>query len=226
MRGLPTFAGVREGLPAYSQLVLLLTVLGTWILGATEAGFVFADQSSEDGIQYFETRIRPLLAERCYGCHSIRADKQEGGLRLDHRDGWLKGGERGRAVVPGDARASLLIQAIRYTDPDFQMPPKEKLPDEAVAALETWIKMGAPAPEKDVAIELTRPSDPIAGKSHWAFQPLKRVVAPAVQDPQWPRSEIDRFILAWLEREQLQPVSDAAPIDLIRRLSFQLVGVV
>jgi hypothetical protein len=185
---------------------------------------IFAEEPSAEGIKYFETHIRPLFAERCFGCHSLRAGKQEGGLRLDHRDGWLKGGDRGRAVIPADAEASLLIQAVRYRDPDFQMPPKEKLPDEAIAALETWIKLGAPAPEKDVAPAIALPSDPVAGKNHWAFQPLNTTDAPAVQDEQWPRSDIDRFILARLEQEQLKPVPDAAPADLIRRLSFQLVG--
>jgi hypothetical protein len=193
----------------------------TWC--CSDARRACAGESSEDGIKYFETHIRPLLAARCYGCHSDRAGKQEGGLRLDHRDGWLKGGDRGRAVVPGDAGASLLIQAVRYSDPDFQMPPKEKIPDEAIAALETWVKMGAPAPEKDVT-EFTRPSDPVAGKSHWAYRPLKKVAPPPVQDQQWPRSEIDHFILARLEQEQLRPVSDASAVNLIRRVSFQLVG--
>ena len=223
-RALSTFAEVRHRVLVFSRLALLLVTIGTLTLCDTEARRVFADQASEEGIQYFETHIRPLLAERCYGCHSQRAGKQEGGLRLDHRDGWLKGGDRGHALVPGDAGASLLMQAVRYTDPEFQMPPKEKLPDEAIAALEAWIKMGAPAPESDVATEFTHPSDPIAGKSHWAFQPLTRTIAPTVEDQQWPRADIDRYVLARLEQEQLRPAADAAPVDLIRRLSFQLVG--
>src|SRR5205085_963786 len=142
------------------RMALLLGMLGSLILGAAQDGHVFGGEASEEGLKYFETHVRPLLAERCYGCHSGRAGKQEGGLRLDSQDGWLKGGDRGRAVVPKDVDASLLMQAVRYTDPDFQMPPKEKLPDEAVAALECWIKMGAPAPEKDVATDFTHPSDP------------------------------------------------------------------
>ena len=209
---------------AFVCKVALLGMLGTLTLATVEDRRVLADESSEEGIKYFETHIRPLLAERCYGCHSNRAGKEEGSLRLDHRDGWLKGGDRGRAVVPGDKEASLLIRAVRYSDPDFQMPPKEKLPDEAIAALESWVQMGAPAPEKDLAAEFIHPSDPVAGKNHWAFQPLQQTVVPGVQDQQWPRSEIDRFILAQLEHEQLKPVPDAAPSDLIRRLSFQLVG--
>ena len=207
-----------------SRMATFLIVLGTLTSASIERRPVLADEPSEEGTKYYETHIRPLLAERCYGCHSSRAGKQEGSLRLDYRDGWLKGGERGRAVVPGDGDASLLLRAVRNTDPDFQMPPKEKLPDEAIAALEKWIKMGAPAPEQDAAPPIAHPSDPVAGKSHWAFQPLQRSAAPLVQDQEWPRSDIDRFVLAGLEQEQLRPVADAAPADLIRRLSFQLVG--
>ena len=165
---------------------------------STEARHLFAGESSEEGIKYFETHIRPLFAERCYGCHSIRAAKLEGGLRLDHREGWLKGGDRGRAVVPGDAGASLLIQAVRYTDPDFQMPPKEKIPDEAIATLESWVKMGAPAPENDAPAEFTRPSDPIAGKSHWAFQPLKKTaLLPSKTNSGLALKSIDSSWLDW-----------------------------
>jgi hypothetical protein len=183
-----------------------------------------AEEPSVAGIAFFESRVRPLLVERCYKCHSQRAANPEGGLRLDRRDAWLVGGDRGSAVVPGHVDRSLLIRAVRYTDPDLQMPPSEKLPGEAIAVLETWIKMGAPAPASDVAAEWTDPSDPVAGKSHWAFQPLIKANAPSVMDEAWPRTEIDRYVLERLEREQLRPVADSAPADLVRRLSFQLVG--
>lgn len=218
------FAYLRVSRLALLRFVLLLGTLGSLTLGLANERRVFGEEASAEGIKYFETHIRPLLVERCYSCHSERAGKQEGSLRLDHRDGWLKGGDRGSAVVAGDVDVSLLIQAVRYTDPDFQMPPKEKIPDEAIAAFEAWVKMGAPAPEKDVATDFTHPSDPIAGKSHWAYQPLSKTIAPSVQDQPWPRSEIDRFVLARLEQEQLQPATDAAPRELMRRLSFQLVG--
>ena len=150
--------------------------------------------------------------------------KKQGGLRLDNRDAWLKGGDRGAAVVPGDSKASPLIQAVRYTDPDFQMPPTEKIPDEAIAILETWVNLGAPAPANEDASEFTHPSDPVAGKSHWAFQPLNMTNVPSVKNENWPRSDIDRFVLARLEKDQFVPVSDAAAEELIRRTSFQLVG--
>ena len=228
LRALAAFAGVGSGFLTGRGISSFLVVFGILTVCSGDARHLFAAEpaveSSDAGIKYFETHIRPLFAERCYGCHSMRADSLEGSLRLDHREGWLKGGDRGRAVVPGDAGASLLIQAVRYTDPDLQMPPKEKISDEAIARLETWVKMGAPARERDAPVKFTRPSDPIAGKSHWAFQPLKKTSPPAVQDQQWPRSEIDRFILARLEQEGLKPAPDAAPVDLIRRVSFQLIG--
>jgi hypothetical protein len=176
------------------------------------------------GLRYFETHVRPLLAERCYSCHSERSGKQEGRLRLDFPGGWLTGGDRGAAVVPGDADASLLIQAVRYDDSDFQMPPTEKIPDEAVAVLENWIRMGAPAPANAVPLELTHPSDPVAGKRHWAFQPLGKPEIPSVSSDNWPRTDIDRFILSQMQSQQIHPVVDAAPEDLVRRLSFQLIG--
>jgi mono/diheme cytochrome c family protein len=205
-------------------MAIILGSIGALVLCSDQVDCLRADEPSAEGIAYFETHIRPLLAERCYGCHSQRAEKQEGGLRLDARGAWLKGGARGAAVIPADLNGSLLIQAVRYTDPDFQMPPTEKIPDEAIAALETWIKMGAPAPHEDVATEFTHPSDPIAGKSHWAFQRLTKPNSPSVKNEHWPRSEIDRFVLAKLEHLDLNPVTDAAPRDLIRRLSFQIVG--
>lgn len=201
----------------------LVSVLGALVIGHVENMGLRAEESAERGIAYFEKHIRPLLAERCYGCHSLRADKQEGGLRLDTVEGLMRGGDRGSAVVPGDAEASLIIQAVRYSDQEFQMPPTEKLPDEAVKALETWVMMGAPA--TDARAELTNPSDPVAGKSHWAFQSLTRVQnGPSVKNVSWLRSNIDRFVLFRLEHDQLRPNVDAAPVDLIRRLSFQLIG--
>jgi hypothetical protein len=224
VRALAVPADAGTVLLTWRQIWIFLAVFGALAVFGTEARHLFADDPSEEGIKYFETHVRPLFAERCYGCHSSRADTLEGGLRLDHRDGWLKGGDQGRAVVPGDAGASLLIRAVRYADADLQMPPKEKIPDEAIAKLETWVKMGAPAPENDVPQEIIRPSDPVAGKSHWAFQPLKKTSSPSVQGEQWPRTEIDRFILARLEQEGLKPAADASSVDLIRRLSFQLIG--
>ncbi len=201
----------------------LCLCFGTWV------GVVQADDdagSAADGVAYFETHIRPLLIQRCYGCHSQPSGKREGGLLLDSVQGWQTGGETGTAIVAKDPDASLLIQAVRYANEDLQMPPTERLPAEAIARLEHWVKLGAPAPVGDPAAAATMvsPADPIAGQQHWAFQPLGREAVPEVTDVPWPKSDIDRFVLARLEADELRPVGDAEPGDLVRRLCFQLTG--
>lgn len=100
---------------------------------------------ADDGVDFFEKKVRPLLSERCFECHSPEK-KVKGGLRLDTRDGWVKGGDNGPAIVPGDPEKSLLISAVRYKDKDLQMPEKRKMPDEEIAIFEQWVKMGAPDP--------------------------------------------------------------------------------
>jgi mono/diheme cytochrome c family protein len=105
----------------------------------------FGGRAFADGAEFFEQKIRPILVERCYKCHSREAEKLKGGLLLDSRAGVLKGGENGPVIVPGDPDRSTLIKAVRYTDPDLQMPPKnQKLPDQQIADLEAWVKMGTP----------------------------------------------------------------------------------
>src|SRR5947209_400387 len=106
---------------------------------------------TKDGMAFFETYVRPVLAERCYGCHSTQARKLKGELRLDSQAGITKGGEGGPVVVPGDAEKSRLIQAVRWTDPDLAMPPKEKLSPQQIERLEQWVRMGAPDPRTDTA---------------------------------------------------------------------------
>src|SRR5687767_7141319 len=119
--------------------VLLLTTL---ILAA--AGRAAADDPA--GIEFFEKKVRPVLAEHCYSCHSTAAKKDRGGLHLDSKAAVLKGGDSGPAVVPGKPAESLLVKAVHYADPDFRMPPKGKLPDGVIADLEKWVAMGAPDP--------------------------------------------------------------------------------
>src|SRR5262245_19676607 len=185
------------------------------------------DGATKEGLAHFEQHIRPLLAERCYACHSNRSKKQKGGLLLDSRSGLAEGGDQGPAVIPGDSNASLLIRAVRYTDPDLRMPPDGPLPKEAVARLEQWVKMGAPDPRQDQAQEKegeADPSDPISGREHWAFRPLREHRLPAVDSWAWPRSPIDSFILEKLEANHLQPAQDASVATLIRRTYFQLIG--
>ena len=186
-----------------------------------------ADAPASEGVAYFEKHIRPLLVENCYSCHS-REKKQKGGLLLDSRAGWVAGGDQGPVVVPGDADASLLIRAVRYTDPDLRMPPDGKsLSKEAVAQLEAWVKMGAPDPREGPKHENTLaalPSDPVAGREHWAYRPLGVHPRPAVKSSTWPQSPIDSFILAKLEAANLEPADDADRRTLLRRIYFQLIG--
>ena len=172
---------------------------------------------------FFEKKIRPVLVEHCYKCHSASSEKVKGGLLLDTREGIRKGGESGHAVVPGNLKESLLISALKHDD--FEMPPKKVLPAAVVADFEKWIQSGAADPRR-----ATRPvakADSIdieAGRKHWAYQPLKAPALPKVTDAAWPANDIDRFILARLESAGLQPGADAEKIILIRRLYFDLVG--
>jgi hypothetical protein len=174
---------------------------------------------------FFETKVRPLLAERCYNCHSKQSKKLRGNLLLDSRDGCLKGGDTGPAVVPGDLEKSLLVQAIRYGNDDMAMPPKAKLPDAEIDVLVTWVKMGAPDPRTETApIAAGRKIDMVAERKHWAYQPIGNPQPPAVREAAWPANDIDRFVLARLEAKGLHPVADAEPATLVRRLYFDLVG--
>src|SRR5205085_11056102 len=141
--------------------------------------------------------VRPLLTERCLECHSPEK-KVKGGLRLDTREGWVKGGDGGPAIVPGDVEKSLLITAVRYKDRDLQMPEKRKLPDEEIAILEQWVKMGAPDPRTGTGGEVAKKQVGMtveAGKKFWCYVPVQKTVVPSVKDGAWPRRDLDRFIL-------------------------------
>ncbi|MDZ4290087.1 MAG: PSD1 and planctomycete cytochrome C domain-containing protein [Prosthecobacter sp.] len=175
------------------------------------------------GVNFFESKIRPVLIEQCYKCHSEKEGKSKGGLLLDNRERTLRGGDTGPAVVPGDAAKSLLLKAVKYHDEDLQMPPKNRLPEEVVADFEKWIASGAADPRDGKAITTTS-IDIEEGRKHWAFQPISNPPVPEVKDTQWPRTEIDRFILAALEKKGIKPVADAEPETLRRRISFDLTG--
>jgi hypothetical protein len=181
-----------------------------------------------DGIEFFEKKIRPVLVAECCECHG--AQKHKGGLRLDFRDGWKAGGDSGAAIVPGRARESLLIRAIRHEDPDLKMPSKApKLDESVIADFEKWIDLGAPDPRDapPLAIAGGKPSwDEMlaARKSWWALQPVQRPAVPAVRDAAWPRTAVDHFLLAKMEAHRLAPAPDADPRTLIRRLTLTLTG--
>ncbi len=174
---------------------------------------------------FFEAKIRPILATNCGKCHASTAEKLRGGLRLDSREGARLGGDSGPAIVPGNLDESLLIRAIRYRDDDLRMPPKAKLTDSVIADFEAWVKMGAPDPRNGPAGGAARPSvDLVKGREFWSFRPPKKSAPPAVKRQDWPRDELDRFLLAALESRGLSPVGDAARPRLLRRVTFDLIG--
>ncbi len=172
------------------------------------------------GIEFFENKIRPVLVAQCYSCHSGEAKEMKGGLALDTRAGIRKGGDSGPAVVPGDVQASLLISSIRREG--FEMPPEEILGKEVVADFVKWVEMGAPDPREGNVV--TRQIDLVAGRQHWAFQPIVAHATPTVRSTAWPKSDFDRYVLAALEAQGLQPVADADPVTLLRRVSLDLTG--
>ncbi|SIN76472.1 EF hand [Singulisphaera sp. GP187] len=175
-------------------------------------------------LAFFETKIRPALVTYCYECHASSAKKIKGGLVLDTREGMRSGGDSGPAVADDPGAASLLLQAIRYTDDDLKMPPKQKLPDAVIEDFERWIAMGAPDPRNGTSSVAAKAIDVEAGRRFWAFQPPKKSEPPEVKDEAWPRSPIDRFLLAKLEANRLKPGADADKRTLIRRVSFDLIG--
>lgn len=211
-------------MPTFASHLLRSTFLRL-SLWALIVNFAIAGEAIDDA--YFEKQIRPLLIEHCYECHSASSHSLGGQLRLDHQVGWEVGGDSGPAIVPGDVEASRLVQAVRY-DGDLQMPPSGRLPDELVEKLERWIAGGAPDPrDKEMSlpdVPRPRPSDPIAGRQHWAFRPLEVKPLPTALRRDWARGPIDRWVLSRLEAEQLRPVEDATPRHLMRRLVVQLTG--
>ncbi len=187
-----------------------------------------ADAPDAAQLAFFEKNIRPVLAEKCYKCHSADAEKVKGGLLLDTREGIREGGDSGHAVVPGNVAESLLIKALRYTDKDTAMPPQKsggKLADTVIADFEKWVKIGAPDPRDGTGAKVAKKAiDFEEARKFWAFQAPRAVPAPEVKNGAWPRTDIDRFILAGLEAKNLKPVADADPRVLIRRLTFDLIG--
>ena len=174
-----------------------------------------ASLSPED-LQFFESKVRPVLVERCYECHSAESEKIKGGLRVDSREALLAGGDSGPAMVPGKPGESRIIQAIRYEDEDLQMPPKEKLKAEEIAALEKWVALGAPDPRNSTAQTVVEETE------LWSTQPLRSPAPPKLDG--WGKSGIDGFILARLKEQKLSPAPPADKRTLIRRATYDLTG--
>jgi Protein of unknown function (DUF1553)/Protein of unknown function (DUF1549)/Planctomycete cytochrome C len=184
-----------------------------------------ASQAQTPDTEFFERKIRPVLSEKCYACHSSKAKSPMGGLALDTRAGLLRGGASGPEIVPGKPNESRLVKAVHYSDTQLKMPPTGKLPDDVIANLEQWIAMGAPDPRTEAEPTAARKGiDFEKGKKWWAFQPVKELAAPPVSNPAWVNRKIDAFILAKLDANKLHPSPAADKRTLIRRASYDLVG--
>ncbi len=170
---------------------------------------------------FFETRVRPVFADNCYSCHK---DSASGGLRVDSLPALLKGGNSGPAIVPGDPEKSLLIQAVRQSG-QLKMPMGGHLKPQEITVLEDWVKMGAPWPTSaTTAPSSTGPVITAEQKNFWSFQPLQKTPPPSVSDKKWASTDLDKFVLAKLEKEGLRPVAAADKRTLIRRATFDLTG--
>lgn len=203
---------------------------------AVMAAFCRAVCAQSPQIEHFERRIRPVLMEHCFECHSAESETTEGGLRLDSRDALRRGGDSGPALVAGKAPESLMLRAIEYKDSALQMPPDGKLPDRIIADFRAWIDAGAHDPRKDASPspldnEASGPGMSIEeGLQWWAFQPLAKHDVPVNHDEQgnteidWPQSKIDSFVLDKLHKNGLSPSPEADRRTLIRRAYLDLHG--
>ena len=183
-------------------------------------GFVVSTGAiaQDPGADLFETKIRPVLAAKCYGCHSASAATPQGGLLLDSVTAIRRGGNSGLAVQPGDTSRSLLFRALQHTDKNLKMPPGRPLAPEVVADFETWIRTGAVMPNEQAKAEPKKES------ALWSLQKPKIVPRPQVKQAAWVRNDIDHFVLARLEEKGLTPSSEADRRTLIRRVSFDVTG--
>ena len=200
-------------------------LFGVLLLGLSPS--VLCGGFSPQELEFFEREVRPVLAEHCYPCHSAGAEKLKAGLFLDHRDGVLASGDSGGSVVPGDLEKSLLLTAVRYDDPDYEMPPKYRLNDSEIEALERWVEMGAPWPDEarpESAEGQVEEFDLEARRAeHWCWQPIEEVEVP-VGIQGWGNGPIDAFVAERLEAAGLRPADQAEDRDWLRRVHFDLVG--
>ncbi|MEM7457808.1 MAG: c-type cytochrome domain-containing protein, partial [Planctomycetota bacterium] len=182
------------------------------------------DEFTPEQIEFFESRIRPILVERCFECHGPDVEEPDGELSLASRAAAIAGGGTGPAIVPGDPLDSLLIEAINYDD-IYEMPPDSKMPDEEIELLTEWVEMGAPWPGDSDEVVAAGEFDIEKLKSeHWCWQDVTSPQVPDLSEDLWALDDIDRFIQRRLNQEGLLPAADADRRSLIRRLSFDLTG--
>jgi hypothetical protein len=200
---------------------LMLTVRGAGIVVAADALPPTAPGApSKEGIEFFEAHIRPVLVDKCYGCHSANAKILKGGLRLDTAERTRAGGETGAVIVPNKPEESPLIAALKYES--NEMPPSGKLPDDVIHDFEKWISLGAPDPRSESAAD-DNPQRPDP-REHWSYKRPQKIVPPSVANEPAARTDIDRFILARLDAEKLTPSTQSPPRALLRRLYYDLTG--
>jgi hypothetical protein len=184
----------------------------------------FGQQLTLDQVKFFEEKIRPVLVNDCYKCHSSQSEKVKGKLLLDNKANLLKGGETGPSIIVGKPEESLLYKALTYKDPDIQMPPQgKKLPDNVVQDFYIWIKMGAPDPRVGGVSKSYGKLDELA-KTHWSFQPISKPATPRTSFDTWVKNPIDNFIASKLEQNRLSPSNPTDKRTLIRRATFDLTG--
>lgn len=198
------------------------SVAGALFMLLCGVGLASGADSPAESEAFFEREVRPLLVDACLQCHSNK--KQESGLRLDSHAAMVKGGDSGPAVQVDALDKSLILQVISY-EGEIRMPPKEKLTPAQIDVLRRWVMSGAQWPKSAVTVNSVRPGEITPEeRKHWAFQPVVAPPVPAVNNSAWPRTDIDRFVLAKLEANKLAPVGDASKRTLIRRVTFDLIG--
>ena len=200
---------------AFTTVFIISCAIGAFASGKEELALAH--------IEFFESKIRPVLVEHCYACHSSQEDAVKGGLRLDSREGWQAGGDSGDVIVLGKPAASSLISALRYED--LQMPPKAKLPESVIADFETWIRHGAVDPRTGPTTPASTPAiNFVEAAQFWAFRPPALHAPPALVNPALVPKELDHFVLSQLNAAGLIPNPQANPQTLIRRAHFGLIG--
>ncbi len=204
-----------------SCLATLALILPGLVASAAETAGSADVLSDPKAVAEFENQVRPVLSARCLKCHGPQ--KQESNLRLDSRAAMMQGGDSGPAVVPGKPEASLFVKAIRH-EGDIQMPPDSRLKDEQITTLTRWVADGARWPEVTGGAAIRRGEISAEDRAFWSFQPVKPGPAPEVEDRDWVRSPVDRWILAALESKGMQPAQPADRRTLIRRATFDLTG--
>lgn len=179
-----------------------------------------------DHLDFFEKKIRPILVENCYECHDAAAGKIKGGLALTSAKAMARGGDSGAVITTGDPETSLLIKAIRYTDREFQMPPRSPLSPEAVRDLEQWIAMGAPDPrnEETLSTKTSGGMSPEEGRHFWSFRERNEIPVPEIDESHSPANPVDRFVLAAIQKKGLSPVQPTTKESWLRRVTFDLTG--